>query len=121
MDMFMARVDTITKIYFKKVDHMSNALGIPSVDLSEFTKGNNEKRKKFVQELGHAYETVGFVAVKNHGIPDSIVNDLYKLSQAFFSPCPKSKKEVMRFPEVPDKEVIPHLGKNRQKDLILQI
>jgi len=69
-----------------------NTLGIPSVDLSEFTKGNSEKRKKFVQELGHAYETVGFVAVKNHGIPDSVVNNLYKLSQAFFSLSEEQKK-----------------------------
>lgn len=64
---------------------MSNALGIPSVDLNEFTKGNSEKRNKFVQELGQAYETVGFVAVKNHGIPDEIVSNLYKLSQSFFA------------------------------------
>lgn len=64
---------------------MSNSLGIPSVDLSEFTKGNNAQRKKFVQELGEAYETVGFVAVKNHGIPQQIVDNLYKLSQTFFT------------------------------------
>ncbi len=63
---------------------MSGELGIPSVDLSEFTKGNEQKRKKFVQELGEAYETVGFVAVKNHGIPEDVVNNLYKLSKAFF-------------------------------------
>lgn len=64
---------------------MSHALGIPSVDLNEFTKGNSERRNKFVQELGEAYETVGFVAVKNHGIPDEIVSNLYKLSQSFFA------------------------------------
>ena len=70
---------------------MSNTLGIPSVDLAEFTKGNSEQRKKFVQELGEAYETVGFVAVKNHGIPDEIVEKLYTLSQDFFF-LPEDKK-----------------------------
>lgn len=71
---------------------MSTALGIPSVDLSEFTKGNDEKRKKFVQELGHAYETVGFVAVKNHGIPDEVVESLYQLSKTFFGLAETQKK-----------------------------
>lgn len=70
---------------------MSNALGIPSVDLSEFTHGNDAQRKKFVQELGNAYETVGFVAVKNHGIPQEIVDNLYKLSQTFFSQTVEKK------------------------------
>src|SRR5688572_25191891 len=71
---------------------MSNSLGIPSVDLSEFTKGNSAQRKKFVQELGEAYETVGFVAVKNHGIPQEIVNNLYKLSQNFFTLSEEQKR-----------------------------
>lgn len=72
---------------------MSNEIGIPSVDLYEFTKGNSESRKKFVSELGHAYETVGFVAVKNHGIPDSLVKNLYDLSKAFFSLSTEQKKQ----------------------------
>lgn len=63
---------------------MSTTLGIPSVDLREFTQGNEEERKKFVQELGLAYETVGFVAVKNHGISEDIVKSLYDLSKSFF-------------------------------------
>lgn len=72
---------------------MSGILGIPSVDLSEFTKGNDQKRKKFVQELGEAYETVGFVAVKNHGIPDEVVASLYQLSTAFFSLTDEQKRK----------------------------
>lgn len=64
---------------------MSGELGIPSVDLSEFTKGNEQKREKFVQELGEAYETVGFVAVKNHGLPDDLIASLYQLSKTFFN------------------------------------
>jgi len=69
-----------------------HTLGIPSVDLREFTHGTPEQRNKFVQDLGNAYETVGFVAVKNHGIPDEIVNNLYKLSNEFFALTDEQKK-----------------------------
>ena len=46
-------------------------MAIPSVDLSGFLSGDPEKKKIFVQQLGKAYEDVGFVAVKNHGIADT--------------------------------------------------
>ena len=39
---------------------------IPIVDLSDFTGSGVKKKAAFVQELGKAYEDVGFVAVKNH-------------------------------------------------------
>jgi isopenicillin N synthase-like dioxygenase len=60
-------------------------MAIPSVDLAEFLSGDPERKKKFVQQLGEAYEEVGFVAVKNHGIADGLIADLYKYVQQFFS------------------------------------
>jgi isopenicillin N synthase-like dioxygenase len=93
---------------------MGNALGIPSVDLSEFVKGNSEKRKKFVQELGEAYETVGFVAVKNHGIPDEVVDNLYKLSQAFFS-LPEAQKKTYEIPGGAGQRGYTSFGKEQAK------
>lgn len=60
-------------------------MNIPVVDLSDFTSGDKARKQKFVQELGKAYEEVGFVAVKNHGIPDNLISDLYKYVQQFFA------------------------------------
>ena len=60
-------------------------MNIPVVDLSDFLSGDQSRKQKFVQELGKAYEEVGFVAVKNHGIPDDLIADLYKYVQQFFS------------------------------------
>lgn len=66
---------------------------IPVVDLAEFLNGNTETKEAFVNALGKAYETVGFVSVKNHGIPDELINDLYDHVQRFFSlPLQKKKK-----------------------------
>jgi isopenicillin N synthase-like dioxygenase len=60
-------------------------MNIPVVDLADFLSGDETRKQKFVQELGKAYEDVGFVAVKNHGIPDDLIADLYKYVQEFFS------------------------------------
>jgi isopenicillin N synthase-like dioxygenase len=60
-------------------------MNIPVVDLSDFLSGVEKKKKQFVEKLGKAYEEVGFVAVKNHGIPDDLIADLYKYVQQFFA------------------------------------
>ena len=53
-------------------------MAIPSVDLAEFLSGDEKRKNSFVQSLGKAYEEVGFVAVKNHGVPDELIADLYR-------------------------------------------
>lgn len=63
---------------------MSFTQNIPSVDLSDFLSGNAEKKSQFVQKLGQAYEEIGFVAVKNHGLSDKQTATLYQQVQQFF-------------------------------------
>ncbi len=48
-----------------------------------------------MQNIGKAYEEIGFVAVKNHGISDDLIADLYKYVQQFFS-LPLEQKEDIR-------------------------
>jgi len=57
---------------------------IPSLDLADFKSGTPEQKKKFAQDLGNAYETVGFVAIKNHGLSDELVDHLYAEVKKFF-------------------------------------
>ena len=59
---------------------------VPVVDLSDFLSGNSERRKRFIKELGDAYHEVGFVTVKNHGISDKLIEELYREVKSFFSP-----------------------------------
>jgi isopenicillin N synthase-like dioxygenase len=66
-------------------------MSIPVVDLAQFTNGNTADKQAFVQALGKAYEEVGFVAVKNHGIPDELIRQQYEYVQQFFS-LPLEKK-----------------------------
>jgi len=66
-------------------------MAIPVVDLAAFVRGTPEQKANFIQSLGNAYETVGFVAVKNHGIPDALITAQYQHVQQFFS-LPLEKK-----------------------------
>ncbi len=57
---------------------------IPSVDLADFLSNDPSHKHKFVQEIGNAYEEIGFVALKNHFLDDNLVSDLYKEVKSFF-------------------------------------
>ena len=69
---------------------------VPSLDLADFTSGDAEKKKAFVQELGQAYQNIGFVAIKNHGLPDELQEKLYQNIQDFFSLPDDTKKKYHR-------------------------
>jgi isopenicillin N synthase-like dioxygenase len=58
---------------------------IPSVDLADFISGDPDRKAKFVQEIGTAYEEIGFVALKNHFLDDTLVQGLYKEVKSFFA------------------------------------
>lgn len=64
---------------------MNSTANIPSVNLNDFLSGNAEKKRDFVQKLGRAYEEIGFVAVKNHGLSDEQTAQLYDQVQNFFT------------------------------------
>ncbi len=87
---------------------------IPVVDLADFTSGDPVLKQKFVNELGKAYEEVGFVAVKNHGVPDHLIADLYKYVQQFFS-LPLEKKREYEIPELAGQRGYTSFGKEHAK------
>src|ERR1044072_1598831 len=68
-------------------------MAIPVVNLADFLSGDPQLKQAFVNQLGKAYEEVGFVAVKNHGIPDELIADLYKYVQQFFALPGETKKQ----------------------------
>lgn len=72
---------------------MSEKLGIPSVDLADFLSGDAQRKANFVQDLGKAYEEIGFVALKNHRLSDALSAELYQEVQHFFGLEEKQKKQ----------------------------
>lgn len=63
---------------------MIHNAGIPSVDLSDFLSGDETRKTKFVQDLGKAYEDIGFVAVRGHILHNDTSRILYAQCQQFF-------------------------------------
>lgn len=57
---------------------------IPNVDLADFLSEDPKRKEKFVNEIGKAYEEIGFVALKNHFLSDALVEELYKEVRSFF-------------------------------------
>ncbi|RAJ10422.1 isopenicillin N synthase-like dioxygenase [Chitinophaga skermanii] len=93
---------------------MVNVNTIPSVDLADFISGDASRKAAFVQQLGKAYEDVGFVAVKNHGIPDELIADLYKYVQQFFA-LPFETKHDYEKPELAGQRGYTSFGKEHAK------
>lgn len=58
---------------------------VPSLDLGDFTNGNEVTKAKFIADLGNAYQNIGFVAIKNHGLTNDLTKSLYDTVQSFFS------------------------------------
>lgn len=67
-------------------------MNIPVVNLADFTSGDPQLKQAFVQQLGNAFEETGFVAVKNHSIPDALIADLYKYVEQFFALDEQAKR-----------------------------
>lgn len=66
---------------------------IPIVDLKQYQEGSPEDKAAFVQELGKAFHEVGFVGVKNHGVPKEYVDGFFNASKTFFSQPVDTKRK----------------------------
>jgi isopenicillin N synthase-like dioxygenase len=88
---------------------------IPSVDLSNFTEGNKETKAAFVKELGKAYEEIGFVAVRNHGLSDALCTELYTQVKGFFT-LSKEEKEAYEIKGLAGQRGYVSFGKEHAKN-----
>ena len=72
---------------------------VPSVDLRDFLSGDPERKQKFVNEIGKAYEEIGFVALKGHFLDEKLVDDLYQEVKQFFE-LPVETKQKYEIPGI---------------------
>ncbi len=66
---------------------------IPSVDLRDFLSDNPARKQKFVNEIGKAYEEIGFVALKGHFLDEKLVDELYSEVKGFFDLPVENKRK----------------------------
>ena len=87
---------------------------IPSVNLSDFLSDDASQKQKFIDEIGHAYENIGFVALKGHFLDDKLVENLYKEIKNFFD-LPTDVKEKYEIPGIGGQRGYVAFGKESAK------
>ena len=87
---------------------------IPSLDLADFTSGDPARKARFVEALGNAYQTIGFVALRNHGLSDQQTTELYADVQQFFR-LPDDQKQRYENPELAGQRGYISKGKEHAK------
>jgi isopenicillin N synthase-like dioxygenase len=87
---------------------------IPTVDLRDFLSDDPIRKQKFVNEIGNAYQEIGFVALKGHFINDQLVENLYHEVRNFFS-LPLETKEKYEIPEIGGQRGYVSFGKEHAK------
>ncbi|HAI79952.1 MAG TPA: isopenicillin N synthase family oxygenase [Chryseobacterium sp.] len=87
---------------------------VPSVDLRDFLSGDPERKQKFVNEIGKAYEEIGFVALKGHFLDDKLVDELYGEVKNFFD-LPVETKQKYEIPGIGGQRGYVGFGKETAK------
>lgn len=87
---------------------------IPSVNLKDFLSGDPVRKQKFIDEIGKAYEEIGFVALKGHFLDDKLVETLYSEVKNFFS-LPLEVKEKYEIPGIGGQRGYVSFGKESAK------
>lgn len=87
---------------------------IPSVDLQDFISEDPIRKQKFVDEIGEAYENIGFVALKGHFLDDKLVESLYSEVKRFFE-LPLDIKQKYEIPGIGGQRGYVSFGKESAK------
>jgi len=87
---------------------------IPSVNLHDFLSDDLGRKKKFIREIGDAYETIGFVALKGHFLEEDLVERLYGEVKNFFD-LPAAVKQKYEIPGIGGQRGYVSFGKESAK------
>ena len=72
---------------------------VPTLDISKFTSGNQDLVEEFSEDLGNSFNQTGFAIIKNHGLTEETIKNLYSSIQTFFE-LDDEKKVKYYFPEL---------------------
>lgn len=88
---------------------------LPTLDLQSFLHGSPAQRQQFVLTLGQALETVGFLALENHGIEAQLIRSAYASAADFFT-LPEAIKQRYERPEIHQQRGFTRFGQEHAKD-----
>jgi len=87
---------------------------IPSVNLRDFLSEDPNRKQKFINEIGKAYEDIGFVALNGHFLDDQLVKSLYSEIKNFFD-LPVASKQKYEIPGIGGQRGYISFGKESAK------
>lgn len=87
---------------------------VPSVDLSDFLSEDPKRKQKFINEIGSAFEDIGFVALSGHFLSDNLVDSLYAEIKKFFD-LPEDTKEKYEIEGIGGQRGYTSFGKEHAK------
>ncbi len=87
---------------------------IPSVNLNDFVSGDAESKQRFIDEIGKAYEEIGFVALSGHFLDTALVDKLYAEVKNFFN-LPVDIKRKYEIPGIGGQRGYVSFGKESAK------
>jgi len=87
---------------------------VPSVNLKDFLSEDSNRKQKFINDIGRAYEDIGFVALKGHFLDDELVANLYDEIKNFFS-LPVDTKQKYEIPGIGGQRGYVSFGKESAK------
>ncbi|MCM5663255.1 isopenicillin N synthase family dioxygenase [Galbibacter mesophilus] len=87
---------------------------VPSVDLTDFLSEDPSRKQKFINEIGKAYEEIGFVALKGHFLSDKLIDDLYAEIKKFFD-LPQETKDKYEIEGIGGQRGYTSFGKEHAK------
>jgi len=87
---------------------------VPSVDLSDFLSEDPKRKQKFIDEIGKAFEEIGFVALGGHFLSDELVDSLYTEIKEFFD-LPENVKDGYQIEGIGGQRGYTSFGKEHAK------
>lgn len=87
---------------------------VPSLDLADFLDGNEVQKARFVEELGQAFNNIGFVAIRSHYLSYELQDKLYSIIRKFFA-LPEEVKQKYEDPELAGQRGYVGKGKEHAK------
>src|SRR5438552_3987005 len=78
------------------MDHPDSTEEIPVIDMGPVRAGEPGAHRRMAAELRHVTETVGFFYLKNHGVPQSLIDRMFVESKRFFALPLEEKRRIPR-------------------------
>tara|TARA_R110002167_G_scaffold31099_15_gene102540 strand:- start:174 stop:1124 length:951 start_codon:yes stop_codon:yes gene_type:complete len=88
--------------------------GIPNVDLADFISGDDNRKEKFIQDIGEAFGNIGFVALSGHFLSEDLVHNLYSQIKQFFE-LPQKVKDTYEIEGIGGQRGYTSFGKEHAK------